>query len=591
MPLGPPRHLLGTWRATAICGNDITSSCLYVGALATMYAGPLAPVALLLVAAVLYLFRFIYAEVGSALPLNGGAYNVLLNAASKRVATVAGVLTVLSYMATAVISASEAMHYLATLVPELPVVAATATVLTCFALLTWVGLTESATVALGIFVLHLSTLVVLCLTGLAAVWQDPSIGWANLAVPMASWPMPSSSVGLALLFGFSAAMLGVSGFESSANYIEEQAPGVFPKTLRNMWIAVAVFNPLIAALILGVVPMGELIDNKEALLVVLAEDAAAQAGLLAAVGPMGAWMAVDAVLVLCGAVLTAYVGAMGLIRRLAMDLVLPPMLLRRNHMRGTPHWIIGGFLALCLSVLTITGGEIERLASVYTLSFLSVMALFAAGNLWLKARRPQLRRASRAHPTVVRVALAAVVVALVGNIALEPDGVRTFGVYVMVFGGVAGLMYVRTPLMAAFLHRSQTWVLRVPYLGPAAHRRASAWLHDLTCRRLLFVAVEADQAELERLVSYVEANEPIRHVDVLLASTQDGPSEARVQAVARVDRAHPAIRLGVVALMGEVTPARLLGLAEARGIPPHHVLLRGDAVLDASEVPGARLVF
>jgi hypothetical protein len=39
--------------------------------------------------------------------------------------------------------------------------------------------------------------------------------------------------------GFSAAMLGVSGFETSANYVEQQKPGVFRLTLRNMWVAVA----------------------------------------------------------------------------------------------------------------------------------------------------------------------------------------------------------------------------------------------------------------------------------------------------------------------------------------------------------------
>ncbi|MFT5327024.1 MAG: hypothetical protein ACI8P0_004910 [Planctomycetaceae bacterium] len=48
----PNDSKLGQWRATAICGNDITSSCLYVSALAALYAGPLAPVALLLVAGV-----------------------------------------------------------------------------------------------------------------------------------------------------------------------------------------------------------------------------------------------------------------------------------------------------------------------------------------------------------------------------------------------------------------------------------------------------------------------------------------------------------------------------------------------------------
>ena len=38
----------------------------------------------------------------------------------------------------------------------------------------------------------------------------------------------------ALFFGYSSAMLGVTGFETSANFVEEQKPGVYPRTLRNM---------------------------------------------------------------------------------------------------------------------------------------------------------------------------------------------------------------------------------------------------------------------------------------------------------------------------------------------------------------------
>lgn len=96
--------------ATAICGNDISSSCLYVSSLAIIYAGQYAWISLLAVAAVLFLFRKVYGEVVGALPLNGGAYNALLNTTSKSMASMAATLTILSYMATAVISASEAMH-------------------------------------------------------------------------------------------------------------------------------------------------------------------------------------------------------------------------------------------------------------------------------------------------------------------------------------------------------------------------------------------------------------------------------------------------------------------------------------------------
>ncbi len=61
------KERLGPWYATAICGNDITSSCLYASGIAIFYAGPLAPLALLLAVGVLYLYRRIYTEVVEAL--------------------------------------------------------------------------------------------------------------------------------------------------------------------------------------------------------------------------------------------------------------------------------------------------------------------------------------------------------------------------------------------------------------------------------------------------------------------------------------------------------------------------------------------
>jgi hypothetical protein len=64
---------LGAWRATAIAGNDLLSSCLYSAGAAARYAGALAPLSLLAVSGMLYFFRFVYAEVVTALPVNGGS--------------------------------------------------------------------------------------------------------------------------------------------------------------------------------------------------------------------------------------------------------------------------------------------------------------------------------------------------------------------------------------------------------------------------------------------------------------------------------------------------------------------------------------
>ncbi|HDZ83582.1 MAG TPA: amino acid permease, partial [Nitrospirae bacterium] len=147
--------------ATAICGNDITSSCLYVSALSILYAGRWAPLSLLIVIGVLYLYRSIYSEVVGALPLNGGAYNALLNTTSKFRASLAACLTILSYMATAVLSANEAMHYALNFLPGFPIIPATIGLLFVFMLITIRGLTESSRVAIVIFITHLLSLVVL----------------------------------------------------------------------------------------------------------------------------------------------------------------------------------------------------------------------------------------------------------------------------------------------------------------------------------------------------------------------------------------------------------------------------------------------
>lgn len=163
---------LSEWYATAICGNDITSSCLYVSALAIVAAGQYAWIALLMVAAVLFLFRKIYGEVVGALPLNGGAYNVLLNTTSKSNASVAACLTILSYMVTAVISSSEAMHYLHHIAPYFNVNIATFLLLLIFLGLTILGISESAVVALVIFLFHLATMTLLIGSCFFFVWQN-----------------------------------------------------------------------------------------------------------------------------------------------------------------------------------------------------------------------------------------------------------------------------------------------------------------------------------------------------------------------------------------------------------------------------------
>ena len=146
---------LGQWPSTAICANDITSSCFYAISICVQSGGIWAPLCFLFVVGVLYLFRKVYGEAVTALPLNGGAYNVLLNTTSKKTAAFAGCLSLLSYMATGVVSAASAMSYLRFLVPSIPLSVGVIVILAVFAALTLWGIQDSANVAYGILIFHM----------------------------------------------------------------------------------------------------------------------------------------------------------------------------------------------------------------------------------------------------------------------------------------------------------------------------------------------------------------------------------------------------------------------------------------------------
>jgi amino acid transporter len=115
---------------------------------------------------------------------------------------------------------------------------ATIGLLLAFALLVAMGIKESARVAQAILLLHVVTLSMLCLLGIAYVLNDPSTLRSNLATPFPDVEIETGrirggSFATALFFGFASAILGVSGFESSAQFVQSQAPGVFVKVTKR----------------------------------------------------------------------------------------------------------------------------------------------------------------------------------------------------------------------------------------------------------------------------------------------------------------------------------------------------------------------
>ncbi|MBK0368432.1 APC family permease [Flavobacterium agrisoli] len=571
---------LNELQSTAISGNDISSSCLYVSALTILYAGQYAWISLGVVAIVLFMFRKIYGEVVGAIPLNGGAYNVLLNTSTKRLASLAATLTVLSYMATAVISASEGMHYLHGIFEGLNVTIATIVVLSIFTGLAILGIGESAIVAVIIFIIHLASLSLLVVTSL---WYILNNGLDTFTI---NWHLPIGvgNITTALFLGFSAAMLGISGFESSANFVEEQEQGVFPKTLRNMWAIVSFFNPVIALLLIAIIPLAEVGEHKESLLAYLGHTTG------------GSWLSslisIDAVLVLCGAVLTSFVGVSGLLNRMTLDRILPNYFLKQNK-RGSNYRIIISFLILCLSVLFATSGHLESLAGVYTFSFLAVMALFGLGNLLLKFKRKKLPRPEKARGIVVVIAIGFIVAAFIGNMELNIESFYTFIKYLIPALIFISIMLNRTFIIQLLIDGLEYFYTPLRRMVVLSNRYLSKLHVKINSQEFVFFTKGDDIAVLNKVMQYVQDNETTKKLKVVNINSDGISNTLLINDLKVLDRAYPEIDIEFIELKGEFGPEIIDQLSEKWNIPKNFMFIGspGDRFsFRVSELGGVRLI-
>lgn len=583
---------LGEASSTAICGNDILSSALYVSGIAILFAGIYAPLILLLICFVLYLYKKVYTETVEALPVNGGVYNCLLNGTSKTLAAIAGVMTLLSYLATAVISAKVSVEYLNIGVKhasaffgipfELHILWVTICVLLFFAVLVIMGVKDTAKVAVGIFAIHVITLsLFIILGGIHAVQSDTS----HLAKNMAeTGGIMTRNGGLltALFFAFSASLLGVSGFESSANFVEEQKKGVFRLTLGNMLIAVTIFNPLIALVVLHSMSIDDITNARNFLLA----DVAYQIGGV----PFQYLLIIDAFLVLCGAVLTAYVGVSGLTERMSADSCLPGWLSEQNN-RGSYPRIVIIFFFLCSSILLLTGGDLLSLAGVYSITFLAVMSLFALGNMILRQMRPDLKRTYRAPLLGVIVAFLATVFGLFGNIEMDPNNLLFFLYYF-----VPALL-----LVLAFIYQGKmiNLALRSTTHFPRIHQYLKSHFRYLTEGH--FVAFIHHVSRMQSILDYISKNEAGHLITLVHCRNENGGRDLKnykeiEEAIPHLKKAgfYPHLEIHLIYIDLPFGPETVTKVAEKLNVPKNRVLIGSihtSHKFDYADLGGVRIIF
>lgn len=188
---------------------------------------------------------------------------------------------------------------------------------------------------------------------------------------------------------------------------------MYPRVLRNVCVLVIVVNPLISLLSMGVLPHALAAGVKNHLV-----SSAAYAA-------QGHWLHVlvtlDAVLVLSGSVLTAFIGVQGLAYRMALDGALPQALTSLSALRGTQHVSVLLFFLVAVSLHVLCAADIRVLSGVYTMSFVALLVCFVCGNMLLKRYRGALPRRSPASRTSVLLALTGALLGLAGTAANQPD--------------------------------------------------------------------------------------------------------------------------------------------------------------------------
>ncbi|KAG8922084.1 hypothetical protein FRC02_012152 [Tulasnella sp. 418] len=342
-------------RASSIAGNGIIGSVFYafpaVAAVASIYS----PITLASACIMLFIFRPILLELGSAVRLNGANYAYLLQFSGKAMGLVGAAATLLDAVATSSVSAATASAYLsgefAALFVGLRQAALAIGFLVALAIIGLISLKESSSVTLAFTTIHLCTMLILMVASVVA-WAKT--GSHVLASNWALRPQGAAEVARSIFNGICISFLGVTGFETTPSYIENIKPSAYPAVLRNMLYTALVLNAPLMLLVYAILPSETILGGAN-VLSVLAETVA------------GKWLrilvVVDCMLVVGGGgVLAGLIGVSALIERLARKYATSNLLLKFNRDRLPRKYrtsLIATLLALVISIVVLVGNVVQ----------------------------------------------------------------------------------------------------------------------------------------------------------------------------------------------------------------------------------------
>ena len=371
--------------AAGVVGADIGTSVFYGTGILFPIVGYFAPLFVLTACLAMWVFKRTYEEGLAMSPYNGGAYSMILRSVGKRAAVFAGALTFVSYLATAAVSSLSGGFYLSSLfkggLDQSSVVLISFVPVIFFALLNIKGIKEPAKIVTAVAIVHFGLLILISFWGLGYIlFHFSEIDFSKFG-DFSSYPR--ALTGATLAYGFAAAFLGITGFESAAQIVETlERPTLL--TVRNLYkaviIMVSITAPLISIMCLTILTPEEVKGNINYLLSGMANKIGGRFLLTIIV--------MDAALTLFSAANTAFIGFIGLATTMAKNGNLPQICLKRlSHiipqLEGYPV-ITLSFMVIVMAMSSLVAGEVDIAAKVYEVAFLGVMVSFAVGAILMR---------------------------------------------------------------------------------------------------------------------------------------------------------------------------------------------------------------
>jgi amino acid transporter len=406
------------WRAAAIVLSDLASTAYYIGGITERAIGEAAPYFILSVMIFAYAVRLVYIE-SCSMFTRGGVYRVVRSTLGENFAKVAVSALMFDYVLTGPISSVSAGQYLVGLLNSLsaqfqigitlPVNLSSQVIAICIVLYFWrvntKGISESSENALRIMQITVAMIVMML------VWCAVTLYVRGFEFPQFTIQFNEESLGflmhfhlgdkllsgevlgaIGMLIALGHSMLAMSGEESLAQvYREIEAP-----KLRNLKLAGFVifvvsvtftgfFSFLAVMIIPDEVRISQYADN---LLAGLAMNVVGSEEVKLG---LQAFVVIVGFLILSGAVNTSFVGANGVLNRVAEDGILADWFREPHKKFGTTYRMINLITFFQLTTILLSGGNVYLLGEAYAFGVIwsFVFNTFSMMALRFKDRRPR----------------------------------------------------------------------------------------------------------------------------------------------------------------------------------------------------------